>query len=116
MTTTPLKLGFIGLGIMGTPMAGHLIKAGHQLFVYTVGKIAPEIAESGATICTNAKGVAERADIVFIMVPDTPDVAAVLFEADGVASGLTKGKTVVDMSSISPIETKQFAEIGRAHV
>ena len=109
MTTTPLKLGFIGLGIMGTPMAGHLIKAGHQLFVYTVGKIAPEIAESGATICTNAKGVAERADIVFIMVPDTPDVAAVLFEADGVASGLTKGKTVVDMSSISPIETKQFA-------
>ena len=109
MTTSPLKLGFIGLGIMGTPMAGHLIKAGHQLFIYTVGKIAPEIAESGATICTNAKGVAERADIVFIMVPDTPDVAAVLFSADGVAAGLSKGKTVVDMSSISPIETKQFA-------
>ena len=109
MTTTPLKLGFIGLGIMGTPMAGHLIKAGHQLFVYTVGKIAPEISESGATICTNAKGVAERADIVFIMVPDTPDVAAVLFNDGGVASGLSKGKTVVDMSSISPIETKQFA-------
>jgi len=109
MTTTSLKLGFIGLGIMGTPMAGHLIKAGHQLFVYTVGKIAPEIAESSATICTNAKGVAERADIVFIMVPDTPDVAAVLFEADGVAAGLSKGKTVVDMSSISPIETKAFA-------
>jgi len=109
MTTTPLKLGFIGLGIMGTPMAGHLIKAGHQLFVHTVGKIAPEISESGATICTNAKGVAERADIVFIMVPDTPDVAAVLFDAEGVAAGLTKGKTVVDMSSISPIETKQFA-------
>ena len=110
MTTTSLKLGFIGLGIMGTPMAGHLIKAGHQLFVYTVGKIAPEIAESSATICTNAKGVAERADIVFIMVPDTPDVAAVLFDADGVASGLSKGKTVVDMSSISPIETKEFAK------
>jgi 2-hydroxy-3-oxopropionate reductase len=109
MTTTPLKLGFIGLGIMGTPMAGHLIKAGHQLFVHTVGKIAPEISESGATICTHAKGVAERADIVFIMVPDTPDVAAVLFDADGVAAGLSKGKTVVDMSSISPIETKQFA-------
>jgi 2-hydroxy-3-oxopropionate reductase len=110
MTTTSLKLGFIGLGIMGTPMAGHLIKAGHQLFVYTVGKIAPEISESGATICTSAKGVAERADIVFIMVPDTPDVAAVLFDAGGVASGLSKGKTVVDMSSISPIDTKEFAK------
>ena len=110
MTASPLKLGFIGLGIMGTPMAGHLLKAGHQLFVYTVGKVAPEIAESSATICTNAKGVAERADIVFIMVPDTPDVAAVLFGDSGVASGLTKGKTVVDMSSISPIETKEFAK------
>ena len=110
MTTTPLKLGFIGLGIMGTPMAGHLLKAGHQLFVFTHGKVAPEIAESSATICTNAKGVAERADIVFIMVPDTPDVGAVLFNEGGVAAGLTKGKTVVDMSSISPIETKQYAK------
>ncbi|MEP7296847.1 MAG: 2-hydroxy-3-oxopropionate reductase [Burkholderiales bacterium] len=119
MSTTSLKLGFIGLGLMGTPMAGHLIKAGHQLFVYTVGKIAPEISESGATVCTNAKGVAERADIVFIMVPDTPDVAAVLFNDGGVASGLKAspggpegrvGKTVVDMSSISPIETKEFAK------
>jgi 2-hydroxy-3-oxopropionate reductase len=109
MTTTPLKLGFIGLGIMGTPMAGHLIAAGHQLFVHTVGKVPPEIAESSATICTNAQGVAERADIVFIMVPDTPDVAAVLFDAGGVAAGLKKGKIVVDMSSISPIETKEFA-------
>ena len=110
MTTTSLKLGFIGLGIMGTPMASHLIKAGHQLFVFTVGKVAPEIADGGATICTNAKGVAERADIIFIMVPDTPDVAAVLFNEGGVAAGLSKGKTVVDMSSISPIETKDFAK------
>jgi len=110
MTTTPLKLGFIGLGIMGTPMAAHLIKAGHQLFVNTVGKVAPEIAESSATICTSNKGVAERADIIFIMVPDTPDVGMVLFSEDGVAAGLTKGKTVVDMSSISPIETKQYAK------
>ncbi|HEY4069238.1 MAG TPA: 2-hydroxy-3-oxopropionate reductase [Burkholderiaceae bacterium] len=110
LTTPPLKLGFIGLGIMGTPMAGHLIKAGHLLFVYTVGRLPPEIAESGATICTNAQGVAERADIVFIMVPDTPDVAAVLFDGGGVAAGLRKGKIVVDMSSISPIETKEFAK------
>ncbi|MEO6743454.1 MAG: 2-hydroxy-3-oxopropionate reductase [Caldimonas sp.] len=110
MTSTPLKIGFIGLGIMGAPMAGHLIKADHQLFVFTRGKLAPEIAERGATVCITAKGVAERADIVFIMVPDTPDVAKVLFADDGVAAGLSKGKTVVDMSSISPIETKDFAK------
>jgi 2-hydroxy-3-oxopropionate reductase len=110
MTHTPLKLGFIGLGIMGAPMAGHLIKAGHRLFVATRGRLHPDIAGSSATVCSSAKGVAERADIVFVMVPDTPDVAAVLFGVEGVAAGLAKGKTVVDMSSISPIETKQFAQ------
>jgi len=109
MTPTSLKLGFIGLGIMGAPMASHLIKAGHQVFVYTRGKLAPEIASTSAKTCASAKEVARSADIVFIMVPDTPDVAAVLFNDDGVAAGLTKGKTVVDMSSISPIETKAFA-------
>ncbi|MEO8124932.1 MAG: 2-hydroxy-3-oxopropionate reductase, partial [Burkholderiales bacterium] len=110
MTATPLKLGFIGLGIMGAPMAGHLAKAGHTLFVTTRSKVSAEIAASGATVCKNAKAVAEQADIVFIMVPDTPDVEAVLFGEGGVAEGLSKGKTVVDMSSISPIETKQFAK------
>jgi 2-hydroxy-3-oxopropionate reductase len=110
MTTTALKIGFIGLGIMGAPMAGHLVKGGHQLFVYTRGKLNPEIAASGATLCAHAKGVAERADIVFTMVPDTPDVAKVLFGENSVADGLSKGKTVVDMSSISPIETKEFAK------
>jgi 2-hydroxy-3-oxopropionate reductase len=110
MATTSLKLGFIGLGIMGTPMAGHLIAAGHQLFVHTRGKLPAEIASSGATACASGKAVAEGADIVFIMVPDTPDVGAVLFDAEGVAAGLTRGKTVVDMSSISPIETKVFAQ------
>ena len=109
MTTTPLKLGFIGLGIMGAPMAGHLAKAGHSLIVFTRGKLHPDIAGSSATVCTSAQGVAERADIIFLMVPDTPDVEAALFGAEGVAAGLSKGKTVVDMSSISPIETKAFA-------
>ena len=107
--TTSLKLGFIGLGIMGAPMAGHLIKAGHQLFVFTHGKLAPEIAATNAKACASATEVAQQADIVIIMVPDTPDVAAVLFGEGGVAAGLSKGKTVVDMSSISPIETKEFA-------
>ncbi len=110
MTDQPLKLGFIGLGIMGAPMCGHLIAAGHQLFVHTRSKVPAAIAETGATQCTTPRGVAERADIVFTMLPDTPDVEAVLFGEQGVAMGLSPGKVVVDMSSISPIETKRFAQ------
>ncbi|MEP6740580.1 MAG: 2-hydroxy-3-oxopropionate reductase [Caldimonas sp.] len=110
MTSTSQKLGFIGLGIMGAPMAGHLAKAGHTLFVQTRGKVRAEITAAGATVCPTAKSVAEQADVIFIMVPDTPDVQKVLFGDDGVAAGLSKGKTVVDMSSISPIETKAFAK------
>lgn len=110
MTLSPLKIGFIGLGIMGAPMAGHLVHAGHDVFVYTRGKVPEAIATSRATKCLNARGVAERADIVILMVPDTPNVEAALFGADGVAAGLTAGKVVVDMSSISPIETKVFAQ------
>ena len=110
--TTPqdTKIGFIGLGIMGTPMAGHLIAAGYQLFVHTLGKMPDSISATRATQCVTARGVAERADIVFVMVPDTPDVEAALFHETGVASGLAKGKVVVDMSSISPIATKAFAQ------
>jgi 2-hydroxy-3-oxopropionate reductase len=108
--TESLKLGFIGLGIMGTPMAGHLLAAGHQLFVHTLAKMPASIAESCATQCTSGRGVAERADIIFIMVPDTPDVERALFAETGVAAGLSKGKVVVDMSSISPIATKEFAK------
>ena len=107
--STQHKIGFIGLGIMGAPMAAHLQAAGHQLFVFTHGKLPVSLVEGGATVCTHSQGVAERADIIFIMVPDTPDVAAVLFGEHGVAAGLSAGKTVVDMSSISPIETKDFA-------
>lgn len=109
-TFQPLRLGFIGLGIMGAPMAGHLVAAGHTVFVHTRGRVPPTIADSRATLCTTACGVAERADIVFTMVPDTPDVEAVLFGPHGVAAGLGTGKTVVDMSSISPIATKAFAQ------
>ena len=109
-TPTPLKIGFIGLGIMGAPMALHLVQAGHALFVHTRGKLRPEIAQTNATVCASAKAVAQQADIVITMLPDTPDVAAVLFGEDGIAAGLSKGKTVIDMSSISPIETKAFAQ------
>lgn len=119
MQSSALKIGFIGLGIMGAPMADHLIKAGHQLFVYTLGKMPEAISGSSATQCMSARGVAERADIIFIMVPDTPDVEAALFGDAGVAAGLkgpagkagtSTGKVVVDMSSISPIATKAFAQ------
>jgi 2-hydroxy-3-oxopropionate reductase len=110
MTKSGFKIGFIGLGIMGAPMAGHLLKAGHTMFIHTHGKAPAELADAGATVCTTARGVAERADIVFIMVPDTPDVQDVLFGEYGVASGLTRGKTVVDCSSIDPIATRGFAQ------
>jgi len=110
MTKSGLKIGFIGLGIMGAPMAGHLLKAGHVLFVNTIGKVPEELAAGGATVCTSARGVTERSDIIFVMVPDTPDVEAVLFSENGVAAGLSKGKTVVDCSSIDPIATRGFAK------
>jgi len=102
-------VGFIGLGTMGTPMAGHLQAGGHQLFVHTRSAVPEPVKASGATVCGSGKEVAQRADIIFIMVPDTPDVEKVLFGPNGVAEGLSKGKVVVDMSSISPVETKAFA-------
>jgi 2-hydroxy-3-oxopropionate reductase len=109
MTTTAQKIGFIGLGIMGAPMAGHLLAAGHTLYVHTRSQVPAELSAKGAIACADARSVAQQADIVFTMVPDTPDVEKVLFGERGVASGLSKGKTVVDMSSISPIATQDFA-------
>jgi 2-hydroxy-3-oxopropionate reductase len=105
------NLGFIGLGIMGKPMAGHLLKAGNKLFVYDVvpGGVDALVAQ-GATKCGSSKEVAQKSEVIFIMVPDTPDVEKVLFGASGVAEGLSSGKIVVDMSSISPVETKQYAQ------
>ena len=110
MTKNGLKVGFIGLGIMGAPMALNLLKAGHTLFVASRGKIPAAFAEAGATVCTNATEVARRADIVITMVPDTPHVEDVLFGEAGVAQGLSPGKLVIDMSSISPMATKAFAK------
>jgi 2-hydroxy-3-oxopropionate reductase len=114
MSSQQQKIGFIGLGIMGAPMCGHLIAAGHTLFVHTRSKVPAEIATAGATPCDSARAVAEKAEIVITMLPDTPDVEKVLFADDGVAGGLAKGKVVIDMSSISPIATKAFAEKVRA--
>ena len=104
-----LKLGFIGLGIMGAPMASHLVNAGHEVFINTRSKISPDLANSKAVQCKSPADVAKNADLIFLMLPDTPDVEKVLFGESGVASGLSKGKIVIDMSSISPIATKEFA-------
>jgi 2-hydroxy-3-oxopropionate reductase len=104
------NIGFIGLGIMGKPMAANLIKGGHTLFLHSRSGVPHELAAAGGKACASAKEVAQKSDIVITMVPDTPDVEKVLFGAGGVAEGLAKGKIVVDMSSISPIETKKFAK------
>jgi 2-hydroxy-3-oxopropionate reductase len=105
-----MKLGFVGLGIMGAPMAGHLRAAGHDLFVNTRSEVPKALIDAGAVACKTPADVAKQAEVIFTMVPDTPDVQKVLFGDNGIASALTKGKTVVDMSSISPIETKEFAQ------
>lgn len=104
------NIGFIGLGIMGTPMADHLLAAGHQLFVHDIAPVPPQLLEKGAIASRSGAEVARQADVIIVMVPDTPNVEAALFGNAGVAEGLSKGKIVVDMSSISPIATKSFAQ------
>jgi 2-hydroxy-3-oxopropionate reductase len=103
------KVGFIGLGIMGRPMAGHLADAGHELSLHSRSSVPAELASRGKA-CKSPKEVAQKANVIIIMVPDTPDVEAVLFGKNGVAEGLSPGKIVVDMSSISPVATKEFAQ------
>ena len=104
-----MKLGFIGLGIMGKPMAGHLLAAGHEVFAQSRSGVPADLTSQGAKACTTPAQVAQQADIIFLMVPDTPHVQDVLFGENGLAHGLSAGKTVVDMSSISPMATKEFA-------
>jgi len=104
------NVGFIGLGIMGKPMALNLIKGGHTLYLNSRSGVPKELIAAGGIACGSASEVAQKADVVIAMVPDTPDVEKVLFGAGGVAEGLAKGKLVIDMSSISPIETKRFAK------
>ncbi len=118
MSKSGMKIGFIGLGIMGAPMALNLLKAGHVMFVQTRSKVPLDLVEGGATLCTSAEEVAKRADVIFTMLPDTPNVQEVLFGERGVSAGLKatakastgQPKLVIDMSSISPMATKAMAE------
>src|SRR5689334_18425963 len=105
-----MKIGFIGLGTMGRPMAGHLQAGQHKLFLHDITPLPQELIDGGGVACKSGKEVAQQSEVIIVMVPDTPDVEAVLFGADGIAAGLSKGKIVVDMSSISPIATKEFAK------
>ncbi|MBA4395257.1 MAG: 2-hydroxy-3-oxopropionate reductase, partial [Desulfobacca sp.] len=105
------EIGFIGLGIMGRPMAANLIKAGYRPFVYNRSpEPMAELAILGAVPCKSPQEVADQSEIVFLMLPDTPDVDLVLFGPQGVSDGIKPGSIVVDMSSISPIATRRFAE------
>ena len=104
-----MNVGFVGLGIMGKPMAGHLIKGGHTAYLHSRSGVPPELTAAGGIACASPKEVAQKAEVIITMVPDTPDVEKVIFGPGGVAEGLSAGKVVVDMSSISPIETKCFA-------
>ena len=104
------NIGFIGLGIMGKPMAANLIKGGHTLFLNSRSGVPQELTAAGGIACDSPRMAAQKSDVIILMVPDTPDVEKVLFGDNGVAEGLTRGKTVIDMSSISPIETKKFAK------
>jgi len=104
-----MNIGFIGLGVMGQPMAGHLIASGHSVQLCRVKDKSRHLVEMGGHEAETAKDVAQASDIIILMLPDTPDVEAVLFGENGVAEGLSAGKTVIDMSSISPVVTKEFA-------
>ncbi|MDT8879598.1 2-hydroxy-3-oxopropionate reductase [Halomonas saccharevitans] len=104
------KIGFIGLGIMGRPMAGHLLDAGHELTTVKRGTLDETLASKGMQALADPKAVAEASEVIITMVPDTPDVEHVLFGEGGVIEGLKPGTLVIDMSSIAPIPTQEFAK------
>jgi len=104
------KIGFIGLGIMGRPMAGHLLDAGHEVTAVKRGTLDATLADKGIQEAASPKAVAEASEVIITMVPDTPDVEAVLFGEDGVIEGLAPGTLVIDMSSIAPLQTQDFAK------
>jgi 2-hydroxy-3-oxopropionate reductase len=104
------KIGFIGLGIMGKPMAHHLLKAGYELFVLQRNEAAAELVAAGATGLSSNKAIAEKADVVITMLPDSPQVEEVVLGKEGVMEGIRAGSLFIDMSSIAPATSKRIAE------
>jgi len=109
-----MELGFVGLGIMGRPMTLNLLAGGHALHLFSRSGVPPELTAAGGRACGSGREVAERSEVIFTVVPDTADVERAVFGPGGVAEGLRPGAVVVDMSSISPAETRRFAEAVRA--
>jgi 2-hydroxy-3-oxopropionate reductase len=108
----PENIGFIGLGVMGKPMAKHLVAAGHHLVVHNRSRAAiDELVAAGATAAGSPADVARRSTIVITMLPDTADVEKVVGGPDGVLAGLQSGAIVIDMSSISPVATERLASL-----
>jgi 2-hydroxy-3-oxopropionate reductase len=112
---TDLSIGFIGLGIMGTPMAGHLMRAGHQVVAYDIVPSRVEaLAASGAEAGRSCQEVAQRSSVVISMVPDSPDVEDVYLGPEGVLAGVGGGTLLIDMSSISPVTAVKVAQAAEA--
>lgn len=110
------KVGFIGLGIMGKPMAKNLLEAGHELVVYNrTTEKAEELAGDGATVAGSPKEVAEQSDVIITMLPDSPQVEEVLAGEGGILEGIREGSLIVDMSTISPVVTKELAAKAGEH-
>ncbi|MCC9295029.1 2-hydroxy-3-oxopropionate reductase [Clostridium sp. WLY-B-L2] len=106
-----MKIGFIGLGIMGKPMSKNLIKAGYNLVVFDINKSAvDEVVKAGAEEGTSAKDVASKTDVIITMLPNSPQVKQVVFGENGVAEGIKKGSVLIDMSSIAPLVSREVAE------
>jgi 2-hydroxy-3-oxopropionate reductase len=105
------RVGFIGLGVMGKPMARNLLEAGHELVLYSRTRASvDEVAQDGATAADSPREVSEKADVVILMLPDSPQVRDVLDGDDGLLAGAREGSLVIDMSTISPVVTREIAE------
>ncbi|WP_026463048.1 2-hydroxy-3-oxopropionate reductase [Adhaeribacter aquaticus] len=105
------KIGFIGLGIMGKPMALNLSKAGYEILVLGKNKAANELVAAGAQACATNKEIAQKADVIITMVPDSPQVEEVVLGADGVLEGIKEGALFIDMSTIAPATAKKIHQV-----